>query len=58
MESENVTLRTIDEMWTEIESFGIKRNVFSKSNPSYQEIKDLYLLIKRKNEMDRKPDTS
>jgi hypothetical protein len=55
MESENVTLETIDEMWNVIESFGIKRDVFSKSNPSYQDIQVLYLLIKEKSE---KPKTS
>ena len=45
---EEVSLASIDEMWKVIENFGIKRKVFGKSNPSYQEIKELYLLIKSK----------
>ena len=48
MESKHVTLETIEEMWNAIESFGIKRDVFLKNNPSYQEIKDLYMFIKEK----------
>ena len=45
---EDVSLASIDEMWKVIENFGIKRKVFGKSNPSYQEIRELYLLIKSK----------
>lgn len=48
LEMEEVSLASIDEMWKVIENFGIKRTIFGKSNPSYQEIKDLYLLIKKK----------
>ncbi len=48
LKMEEVSLASIDEMWKVIENFGIKRKVFGKSNPSYQEIKELYLLIKSK----------
>jgi len=47
MSKESVTLESIDEMWKEIETFGIKREIFKLSNPSYQQIRDLYLLIKK-----------
>jgi len=50
MSKESVTLESIDEMWKTIETFGIKREVFKMSNPSYQQIRDLYLLIKKSNE--------
>ena len=39
---------SLDEMWEVIESFGINRKMFERSNPSEQKIKDLYLLIKNK----------
>ncbi len=51
MEPEHVTLESIDEMWKVIESFGIKREVFKLNNPSYQEIKSLYLLIKKNKDL-------
>jgi hypothetical protein len=48
MNLENPTIKTLDEMWKVIESFGIKRAVFERSNPTYEELKNLYLLINRK----------
>jgi len=48
MNLENPTIKTLDEIWMVIESYGIKREVFGKSNPTYEELKDLYLLINRK----------
>ena len=50
MSSENITLKSIDEMWKVIESSGIKRAVFEKHNPSFAEIKDLYLFLKQRQE--------
>ncbi len=50
MSSENLSLKSIDEMWKVIESSGIKREVFEKHNPSFAEIKDLYLFIKQRQE--------
>lgn len=48
MEGENVSIKSIEEMWKVIESFGIKREVFQLSNPSYSQIRDLYIMIKTK----------
>jgi hypothetical protein len=48
MTSENISLKTIDEMWKVIESSGVSREVFSKHNPSFAEIRDLYLLLSQK----------
>jgi hypothetical protein len=48
MNFENPTIKTLDEIWMAIESFGIKREIFERSNPTYEELKDLYLLINRK----------
>jgi len=56
MEPEHVTLESIDEMWKVIESFGIKREVFKLNNPSYQEIKNLYLLIKKNKDLPEGPE--
>ena len=50
MSSENVSLKSIDEMWKVIESSGIKREVFEKHNPSFAEIKELYLFLKQRDE--------
>lgn len=50
MSSENISLKSIDEMWKVIESSGIKREVFEKHNPSFAEIKDLYSFIKQRQE--------
>jgi hypothetical protein len=50
MASENVSLKTIEEMWKVIESSGIKREVFEKHEPSFAEIRDLYTLLKKRKE--------
>ena len=48
--SENISLKVIEEMWTVIENAGIPRAVFGKHNPSFVEIRDLYLLVKQREE--------
>jgi hypothetical protein len=48
--SENISLKVIEEMWTVIEKAGIQREVFGKHNPSFVEIRDLYLLVKQRQE--------
>jgi len=45
MASENISLRTVDEMWKEIENFGIKREIFKRQNPTHEEVRDLYALV-------------
>lgn len=47
MENENNNLETLDQMWNTIESFGIKREIFEKRNPTIEQIRELYLLIKK-----------
>jgi hypothetical protein len=47
MENENNNIETLDQMWNTIEHFGIKRNIFEKSNPTFEQITELYHLIKK-----------
>lgn len=47
MENENLDKETLDQMWNTIEKFGIKRNIFEKSKPTFEQITELYHLIKR-----------
>ncbi len=41
---------SLDEMWKAIECFGINRKMLENKNLSHEEIKELYLLIKSKNQ--------
>jgi hypothetical protein len=36
---------SLDEMWKVIEDFGVKRDLTEKSNPSREQIKEIYMLI-------------
>jgi hypothetical protein len=47
MENENNNLKSLDQMWNTIENFGIKREIFEKSNPTFEQITELYLLINK-----------
>ncbi len=39
---------SVEEMWKEIEAFGISRDMLERRHPTLKEIKDLYLVIKAK----------
>ena len=41
---------SLDEMWQEIEAVGIKRKLLEMRQPTYEEIKELYITIKRRKE--------
>jgi hypothetical protein len=47
---------TLDEMWKRIEQFGIKRDMFELSNPSEEEIRELYEIIREKRNKKRDED--
>ncbi len=48
MEGDGGESKPVDEMWKVIERFGIKRELYEMHKPSYQEIKNLYLVIMEK----------
>jgi len=48
---------TLDEMWKRIERFGIKREMFEKSNPNEETIRQLYEMIREKRRQRRETDT-
>jgi hypothetical protein len=43
-------------MWKRIEQFGIKRDMFELSNPSEEEIRELYEIIREKRNKKRDED--
>ncbi len=47
MENGKNDLETLEEMWNTIEQFGINREIFEKSNPTFEQITELYHLIKK-----------
>lgn len=38
----------VEDMWKVIERFGIKRELYEMHNPTYQEVRNLYLAIAEK----------
>lgn len=53
MEKKYPSLKTIDEMWNELEKFGIKRETLQLRNTSYREIEEIYLILKRMEESNK-----
>ena len=39
---------SLERMWQIIEGFGIRRDVYELHKPSYEEVRNLYLIIKEK----------
>ncbi len=47
MEDKKNGLEKLENMWDVIERFGIKRDIFEMSNPTFEQITELYHLIKK-----------
>ncbi len=48
MVCDNAKMESLEEMWEIIESFGIRRDIYELHNPGYNEVRNLYLIIKEK----------
>jgi len=47
IDSMQISEVSLDEMWKVIEEFGVKRDMVKEINPSWQQIEEVYLLIKQ-----------